>query len=128
MTNIPSPEHPTCQKCGLFNGCRSPFMSPGNIQNGSDILIVGEAPGEEEDLQGRAFVGKSGQELRRVLRALDMNPDNVVYTNAVRCRPPDNKISKKYINYCKQFLLEEIEELDRKSTRLNSSHGYISYA
>ena len=112
MTNIPSPEHSTCQKCRLFEGCRSPFMSPGNIQNGSDILIVGEAPGEEEDLQGRAFVGKSGQELRRVLRALDMNPDNVVYTNAVRCRPPDNKISKKYINYCKQFLLDEIEELD----------------
>jgi len=74
------------------------------------LLIVGEAPGEEEDRQGKPFVGPAGQLLRQALDGVGIDPDtDAVYTNIVRCRPPDNKIDKKYILACQEFLEEDIK-------------------
>jgi DNA polymerase-1 len=74
------------------------------------ILVVGEAPGSEEDYKGVPFVGPSGQLLREVLAeaGFDLNSD-IRFTNIVRCRPPDNKLSAKAIKACKDFAWEDIK-------------------
>lgn len=103
-------EHPNCQKCGLFRECQTPWM----ISSGSEapqILVIGEAPGADEDTQGIPFVGRSGKLLRSALEELlGEDPNNIVrFTNVVRCRPPNNKTTAHMINYCKHYVLEEIE-------------------
>lgn len=66
------------------------------------ILAVGEAPGDEEDKQGKPFVGRSGKLLRTALESFGFPP--ITYTNIVRCHPPGNKIKPKYIKCCYQSL------------------------
>lgn len=76
-----------------------------------DILIIGEAPGETEDYKGIPFVGKAGKLLRDALGEFT-DISTIRFTNVVRCRPPENKITKRVINYCAQFALDEIEQYD----------------
>lgn len=105
MKNLPD----ICYKCGLYQqGCKTPYISgSGSIE--PDILFVGEAPGEVEDLQGEPFVGKSGKLLRDSIEAMEFN--KVRFTNVVRCRPPDNRVpSANEIKYCSQYLVDEIAE------------------
>ena len=99
-----------CEKCKLYQGCTSPYMVSSGAENPL-IMAVGEAPGAEEDAQGVPFVGKSGKLLREALKgALGGDLEGVVrFTNVVRCRPPNNKITPQAINYCKHFAVEEIE-------------------
>jgi DNA polymerase-1 len=86
-----------CLRCGLRDEGNRPVPDDGGDYT---ILAVGEAPGVEEDAAGRPFVGKSGKILRKALRDLGYPEDKVTYTNVVLCRPPDNKISRKYIKCC----------------------------
>src|SRR5262245_43419820 len=81
---------PRCGLCGLLNKCQSPKMEVyGKGKNG--ILIVGEAPGANEDEQGIPFVGKAGRYLRGILHGLDVNMRNDCWlTNSLICRPPNN--------------------------------------
>jgi uracil-DNA glycosylase family 4 len=75
------------------------------------VLVVGEAPGEDEDAQGKPFVGKAGKLLKTVLPELELDlKKDVRFTNVVRCRPPMNKITKKAIQCCAQFAKDEIEK------------------
>lgn len=106
----PSSEHPICQKCKLFKTCLTPFMESHGAEE-PRVLIVGEAPGATEDEQGVPFVGKSGRLLREVLDIYELS-EHTRMTNSVRCRPPRNKTEKKHINYCKRFMLDEVEEYD----------------
>tara|TARA_Y100000768_G_C23850685_1_gene620800 strand:+ start:258 stop:938 length:681 start_codon:yes stop_codon:yes gene_type:complete len=58
----------------------------------ADLMLIGEAPGEEEDIKGEPFVGRSGKLLNRILSAIDMNRnDGVFITNVLKCRPPNNR-------------------------------------
>lgn len=101
-----------CERCGLYNGCNTPFMN----SHGSDeplVLVIGEAPGEDEDVQGKPFVGKAGRLLRQVLEEVGFDIEkDIRFTNVVRCRPPMNKITKVGIQCCSQFALEDIREYD----------------
>lgn len=105
-------EHPNCSKCGLFKGCKSPFMQSA----GSDhpmVLVIGEAPGADEDRLGVPFVGRSGKLLRDVLSEVGLDVDeDVRFTNTVKCRPPDNVMHSKYITHCKHYLEDEIAHYD----------------
>jgi len=103
--------HENCKKCKLHEGCNTPFMKSDGAKD-PKILVVGEAPGAEEDSQGIPFVGRSGRLLRVALEdLLDDHSDDVVrFTNVVRCRPPDNKITARAINYCKHFAEDEIKQ------------------
>lgn len=76
-----------------------------------EIMVIGEAPGAEEDNAGKPFVGRSGLLLRQVLEetGIDIEKD-VRFTNVVRCRPPDNKITKPAILACRQFAIADIQE------------------
>ena len=58
----------------------------------ADLMLIGEAPGEEEDIKGEPFVGRSGKLLNKILAAIDMNRnDGVFITNVLKCRPPNNR-------------------------------------
>lgn len=121
--NNPSPDNPVCIKCGLFNGCKTPFMQHVMSRFDTNILIVEDTPDDDEDRKGILMSGAAGTKLKGILTTLDINTDYMAITTAVRCRPDDGKISKKSINHCRQFLLDEIEELNPKYVMLlgNSS-------
>jgi DNA polymerase len=74
-----------------------------------DLFFVGEAPGAEEDREGRPFVGPSGQLLLRLLGEVGVDGDRVFLTNALKCRPPGRKGEPRELNNCREHLLREIE-------------------
>jgi DNA polymerase-1 len=81
----------------------------GNKNNG--IMIVGEAPGLNEDEQGIPFIGKAGQLLTQTLKEYGLSREDCYITNAVKCRPPQNRTpSKTEIKACQKFLLKEIKK------------------
>jgi len=83
-------------------------FATGNLH--ADIMLVGEAPGREEDLQGAPFVGKSGVLLDRMLAAIGLNRDKVLITNTIGWRPPGNRLpSPTEIDECLPFLHRQIE-------------------
>ncbi len=103
---------PQCGACGLHKTCKSPKMHVDG-KGKAKILILGEAPGREEDVQGRPFVGVSGDYLKQVTRklGLDLREDCWLF-NALSCRPENNKIkNKKSIEFCRPFVIKAIQEL-----------------
>jgi uracil-DNA glycosylase family 4 len=101
-----------CGACGLYKDCKSPKMPPSG-EGRRKILIVGEAPGADEDDDGIQFVGKAGQFLQDELSMLgvDLRKDCWI-TNALICRPPDNKIDDdEKIDHCRPNLIKTIQEL-----------------
>jgi uracil-DNA glycosylase family 4 len=81
-----------CPKCRLCETRTQTVFGSGNKQ--ADWLIVGEGPGQQEDLQGLPFVGPAGQLLTEMLRAIDLSRDEVYIANIVKCRPPNNRDPK----------------------------------
>jgi uracil-DNA glycosylase family 4 len=65
-------------------------------------MFIGEGPGREEDMSGRPFVGKSGQLLRKMIRAIKINPEDCFIANIVKCRPPGNRPPEREHNSSKQ--------------------------
>ena len=81
----------------------------------SKILLIGEAPGEEEDKTGKPFVGPAGKLLDSHLRMCGVTGKDVVIVNAIKCRPPDNrKPTKKELSICTDYLWEQIRLLRPK--------------
>lgn len=106
---------PKCEACLLYKGCKSPKM-PVTGKGKRKILIIGEAPGAEEDENNRQFVGASGAELRSYLLRHDVNlREDCWATNALICRPPGNEIPKdkreKWINSCRPNLINTLNAL-----------------
>jgi DNA polymerase len=76
------------------------------------LVFVGEGPGFEEDRTGRPFVGKAGRLLDRMIRALGMRREDVYICNAVKCRPPGNRVPDSHeIQACSTFLFMQIEAI-----------------
>lgn len=78
-----------CRACRLSEKRHRVVFGEGNSQ--AKLLFIGEAPGMEEDLQGRPFVGAAGELLTRILQALKLRRDEVYIANMVKCRPPQNR-------------------------------------
>jgi uracil-DNA glycosylase len=94
--------------CALKQGASQTVFADGTP--GSDIMLIGEAPGREEDRQGKPFVGRSGQLLDRMLAALGLTRDQVYIANILPWRPPLNrKPDLGEIEMCLPFLLRHIE-------------------
>jgi len=107
----PLPSRPSCGACGLYKHCLSPKMLVDG-EGKRRILVVGEAPGAQEDSQGKPFVGPSGQVIRRVLRKLGVDLSSDCWTtNAAICRPTNNQLPPKAIDYCRPSLFNTIERL-----------------
>lgn len=79
----------TCSRCKLASTRTNVVIGSGNRQ--ADIMFIGEGPGEQEDLQGEAFVGAAGKLLDKMLAAIDLDRDKVYIANIVKCRPPRNR-------------------------------------
>lgn len=97
-----------------FNGCNLKLtakklcFADGNPE--SRVMFIGEAPGRDEDIQGKPFVGRSGQLLDKMLNAIGFDRTNVYITNIVPWRPPGNRSPSTHeIAVCKPFILRQIE-------------------
>ena len=79
----------TCTLCELHKTRTNCVFGVGN--RNADLLFVGEAPGEQEDLSGTPFVGRAGQLLDKFLAAVDIDRESVYIANILKCRPPQNR-------------------------------------
>jgi len=94
--------------CGLKRTAKSLCFARGNPE--ARIMLIGEAPGRDEDLQGRPFVGRAGQLLDRMLNAIAVDPDDAYVTNVVYWRPPGNRNpSPQEVEACRPFLTRQVE-------------------
>jgi uracil-DNA glycosylase family 4 len=104
----------TCQKCPLSEKRTHVVVGHGSVP--CNLMIIGEGPGEQEDLQGKPFVGRSGQLLTKILEAVGINRETDAYiANTVKCRPPKNRnphISE--IDACKPYLIRQIHLVQPK--------------
>src|SRR4051812_29032377 len=78
-----------CTRCKLHKGRHNIVFGVGDPR--ARLMFVGEAPGEDEDLQGFPFVGKAGQLLTKMIEAMGLKRDDVYICNTVKCRPPNNR-------------------------------------
>lgn len=101
-----------CQRCDLAASRTHVVVHRGNPK--ARILIIGEGPGESEDLQGLPFVGKSGQLLDKILASVGLDPEQDTYIcNVVKCRPPNNRVpTQEEMDACRPYLLEQIRLVD----------------
>ena len=79
----------SCEACGLHQTRTNCVFGTGSRD--ADLLFVGEAPGEQEDLSGTPFVGRAGQLLDKFLLAVDIPRERVYIANILKCRPPQNR-------------------------------------
>jgi uracil-DNA glycosylase family 4 len=101
-----------CRACKLCEGRRNTVFGVGNTQ--ADWLVVGEAPGENEELQGEPFVGQAGKLLDNMLAALQLSRRESVYiANVLKCRPPGNPQPEE-LAQCEPFLRRQVELLRPK--------------
>ncbi len=79
-----------CEKCELSKGRNKVVFGNGPVP--CDLMLIGEAPGADEDEQGLPFVGRAGQLLTKILESVDIKrPDDIYIANTVKCRPPNNR-------------------------------------
>lgn len=98
-----------CEDCGLHLGCKSPCMDPFG-ENRLGIMVAGEQPGKDEDIEGRQFVGRSGRLLNKLLRRADLDMDrDCILTNAVQCFS-EEKPGPPHKQCCYHRLDRQIEE------------------
>jgi DNA polymerase len=105
---------PACTACGLHKGRSQTVFGVGD--ESADWLLVGEAPGAEEDRLGEPFVGQAGRLLDNMLAAIDLRRgDNVYICNVLKCRPPGNRNpAPEEVAKCTPFLLRQIELIGPK--------------
>ena len=104
----------TCSQCVLHETRDRVVFGKGPTD--AEVLIIGEAPGAEEDRQGIPFVGKAGLLLDQMLEACGTDPKEVYIANVVKCRPPNNRNPEKSeISFCLKFLLKQIEFISPKA-------------
>ncbi|HVC38224.1 MAG TPA: uracil-DNA glycosylase, partial [Gammaproteobacteria bacterium] len=102
-----------CTACGLRAGCTQTVFGVGNRR--AEWLVIGEAPGADEDKQGEPFVGRAGQLLNSMLAAIGLPRDQVYIANILKCRPPGNRDPKpEEAELCRPFLERQIALIQPK--------------
>lgn len=97
-----------CEKCELSKSRTQTVFGVGNQD--ADWLIIGEAPGAEEDRRGEPFVGRAGKLLNEMLRAIGQSRESVFIANTLKCRPPNNRDPKaNEAAACRDYLDRQIE-------------------
>jgi uracil-DNA glycosylase len=105
-----------CTQCPLgFLGRKNVVFGEGNPD--AKLMFIGEGPGNEEDIQGRPFVGRSGQLLTKILELIGLQRTDIFITNIVKCRPPNNrKPLPQESRVCKNlFLINQIRIIKPKT-------------
>ena len=102
-----------CEKCELCKTRTNCVFGTGNRK--ADLLFVGEAPGEQEDLSGVPFVGRAGQLLDKFLYAVDIDRGDVYIANILKCRPPKNRDPlPEEEDACIEYLREQVALIEPK--------------
>jgi len=97
-----------CTRCRLSEGRTHVVFGEGNPN--ADLMFVGEAPGFDEDREGRPFVGQAGKLLTRMIEAMGLRRENVYIANCLKCRPPSNRNPfPDEIGACRPYLLRQID-------------------
>ena len=95
-----------CRKCGLCQTRTNVVFGVG--KEDAEVMCIGEGPGQQEDLKGEPFVGRSGQLLDKLLATVDLFRDRNIYiANTVKCRPPQNRDPNPFETaQCEPYLLQ----------------------
>lgn len=102
-----------CTKCPLKEGRTQAVFGTGNVN--ANVMIIGEAPGKNEDLEGEPFVGKAGKFLDELLELAELNRKDVYIANVVKCRPPSNRNPRvEEINACSPYLRQQTAKVNPK--------------
>jgi len=100
-----------CTRCALHQSRKNLVFGVGS--ESADLVILGEAPGRDEDLTGAPFVGRSGQLLTRMLAAIGLHRDQVYISNVLKCRPPQNRDpAPDEIATCSPFMIRQVHALE----------------
>jgi DNA polymerase len=104
----------TCTRCPLYRMATHPVPGEGNPN--AELVVVGEAPGAEEDASGRPFVGASGQLLTKILAAISLSREEVFICNVVKHRPPGNRNPEPdEVEACSPYLVRQLELIRPKA-------------
>jgi uracil-DNA glycosylase family 4 len=96
-----------CQKCHLAKTRTQVVFGQGDPK--AKLVFVGEAPGQEEDIQGLAFVGRAGQLLTRMITAMKLSREQVYICNILKCRPPENRTpAPEEVLACQSYLERQL--------------------
>ncbi len=97
-----------CRKCELYKSRTNTVFGEGSVD--ADLMFVGEAPGRDEDIQGKPFVGRAGRLLRDLLKEIGIDIGNVYIANCLKCRPPNNRdpLPEELVS-CFGYLKKQIE-------------------
>jgi uracil-DNA glycosylase family 4 len=102
-----------CTRCRLAQGRQKVVFGSGNPA--AELMLIGEAPGAEEDKQGLPFVGPAGELLTKIIQAMDMRREDVYIANILKCRPPGNRDPQPdEVAACRGFLERQIELIQPK--------------
>jgi len=103
-----------CSRCKLHRGRKNIVFGEGNPN--AELVFVGEGPGQEEDIQGRPFVGAAGQLLTDIIvKGMKISREDVYICNIVKCRPPENRNPEPdEILACEPFLIKQIQAINPK--------------
>lgn len=113
LTELQQKEIGDCTRCKLHRGRKTIVFGEGNPN--ADLMLIGEAPGADEDIQGRPFVGRAGQLLMQMIKAIDFERKDVFIANILKCRPPNNRPPElDEIHECSPFLWKQISIIQPK--------------
>lgn len=102
-----------CTRCKLHKTRKTIVFGEGNPA--AQLMLIGEAPGADEDIQGRPFVGRAGQLLMQMIKAINFERDDVYIANVLKCRPPGNRPPEPdEIAECSPFLMKQIATIQPK--------------
>jgi uracil-DNA glycosylase len=102
-----------CTRCRLHKGRTKLVFGVGNPK--AQLVFVGEGPGHDEDIQGEPFVGRAGKLLTQMIEAMGLRREDVYICNAVKCRPPENRLPEKdEIATCSPFLMRQLDVIRPK--------------
>lgn len=102
-----------CQNCGLAKTRTQVVYGAGNAN--ADLMFIGEAPGRDEDLQGKPFVGRAGQLLTDIIKAMKLTRDDVYIANVIKCRPPENRNPEPdELDACRPYIRRQVAIIQPK--------------
>ena len=102
-----------CKRCKLHRTRQTIVFGEGNEK--ATLMLIGEGPGYDEDVQGRPFVGKAGQLLTKILQSINLPREEVYIANIIKCRPPQNRNPEPdEIESCHPFLMKQIKVIQPK--------------
>src|SRR4051812_16182194 len=102
-----------CEKCKLAKSRTQVVYGVGNPN--ADLMFIGEAPGRDEDLKGEPFVGRAGQLLTDIIKAMKLTRDDVYIANVIKCRPPENRNPEPdELDACRPYIERQVEIIQPK--------------